>query len=187
VWWIHAHLKEYVVKNWSLVKIGTTRNQKKLFFSLRSAKRKILSPGQEELHEDHIQELSQGLNVRPDEIKEMDARLRQDYSLNAPVSSEDALEWQDWLKSDVESHDVTIAHQQELEKRQALLGRSLDSLPARDRQVFVYRRLTDPPKTLEEVAGLMNLSRERVRQIEMQTFSKVQKKMHAHTHALKLH
>lgn len=187
MWWIHAQLKDYIMKNWSLVKIGTTQSQKKLFFGLRSIKRKILNQGEEELSDDHIRTISEQMNVSEKEIKEMDERLHQDYSLNARVSSEDDGEWQDWLGSDVEAHDVTIAHQQELEKRQALLRQSLSVLTDRDRTIFIYRRLTEPPKTLDEIAHIMDVSGERVRQIEVSAFAKLQKEMHKHAKDLHLH
>lgn len=178
-WWIQASIKDYIIKNWSLVKIGTTKAQKKLFFGLRRLKNKLA--GQEtHLSDETIKTISQTLSVSEKDVKDMNERLYQDYSLNARISTDEEGEWQDWLSNDIESHEVTLGHQQELEKRQELLKKSLGALPERDYHIFVERRLKEPPKTLAELSDALSLSRERIRQIEVSAFHALQKDMHKH-------
>lgn len=177
--WIKAAIKDYVLKSFSLVKTGTTNAQKKLFFNLRSMKQKALEEGQTNLTQAQMEDIAQKLQVPLREVKEMDKRLSgSDYSLNTKFSDDHGGEWQDWLTSDEECHSEKLAHKDELEKRTAMVKIAVAKLKDREKQVFVSRRLEEPPKTLDELAQDMNLSKERIRQIEMSAFSKVQKNVH---------
>jgi RNA polymerase sigma-32 factor len=186
MWWIKAQLKDFVMKNWSMVKIGTTGSQKKLFFSLRAWREKLIEQGERYLSPEHKQIIAKELQVSIDDINDMEKRLMQDSSLNASISSDEDGEWIDFLSSEVDVHDITIAHQQELDKRRALLINALNSLPAKEKEVIIGRRLTEPPKKLEEIAQSINLSKERVRQIEVNAFEKLQLKMHTQARNLKM-
>jgi RNA polymerase sigma-32 factor len=184
MWWIDATIKEYILKSWSLVKMGTTASQKKLFFGLRALKNKLRNQGNEEnqdgmLSEQMVLEVSQKLNVTSEDVIMMEQRMQgQEFSLNSVVNAETGGEWQDWLLDDGDNQEVSFAHQQEFEKRHALLKEAFQILAKRERDVFMARRLEEPPKTLEELSEVYQISRERVRQIEMKAFEKIQKEVH---------
>lgn len=184
MWWIDATIKEYILKSWSLVKIGTTASQKKLFFGLRALKNKLKAQGTGEdregfLSEEIVQEVSKELNVTREDVIMMDQRMQgQEFSLNAVLNIDTGGEWQDWLLDEKDNQEESLAHQQEFEKRHALLKEAFQTLEKREFDVFMARRLEEPPKTLEELSEVYKISRERVRQIEMKAFEKIQKDVH---------
>lgn len=184
MWWIDASIKEYILKSWSLVKIGTTASQKKLFFGLRALKSKLMgqrSNGSQNdiLSEEQIQQVSQKLNVAREDVIMMDQRMQgQEFSLNSVLNVETGGEWQDWLLDETDNQEESFAHQQEFEKRHTLLKEAFKTLEKREYDVFRARRLEEPPKTLEELSDVYQISRERVRQIEMKAFAKIQKDVH---------
>ncbi|AIL12812.1 RNA polymerase sigma 70 [Candidatus Paracaedimonas acanthamoebae] len=184
MWWIDATIKEYILKSWSLVKIGTTASQKKLFFGLRALKNKLMGQGSEEnrdgiLSEEMIQEVSQKMNVTREDVIMMDQRMQgQEFSLNSVLNIDTGGEWQDWLLDEADNQEERFAHQQEFEKRHALLKEAFKTLEKREFDVFMARRLEEPPKTLEELSEVYQISRERIRQIEMKAFEKIQKDVH---------
>ncbi len=184
MWWIDATIKEYILKSWSLVKIGTTASQKKLFFGLRALKSKLMREEREEnqggsLSDKMIEEISQKLNVPREDVTMMEQRMQgQEFSLNAVLNVETGGEWQDWLLDETENQEESFAHQQEFEKRHTLLKEAFHTLEKREFDVFKARRLEEPPKTLEELSIVYQISRERVRQIEMKAFEKIQKDVH---------
>ncbi len=176
MWWVRAAMKEYVVRNWSLVKTGTTAAQKKLFFNLRSKRRALLDEGQRYLNEDQIAQIAKDLDVPEKTVAEMAKRLNgNDYSLNTPIGGEEEGQWQDWIEDEEENHAEQIAHNDELKKRSEMLENAFQFLKPRELKIMQMRRLEEPPKTLEIIGLELNLSRERVRQIEMKAFVKVQK------------
>jgi RNA polymerase sigma-32 factor len=179
-WWIQASIQDYILKSWSLVKIGTTAAQKKLFFNLRSLKKQLGIVDEKSLSFDDAKKIAKELDVSETEVIDMDNRLRGgDSSLNAPVQASDpeGAEWQDWLEANSESHEDTIISNDELKKRSEFLKESLQSLSSRELQVLQSRRLTEPPLTLEELSQKLHLSKERVRQIEVQAFKKIRTRM----------
>ncbi len=180
IWWIKAAMKNYVVRSWSLVKMGTTANQKKLFFNLPRAKRRLSALQDGDLRPDQVTLIANDLGVTEQDVVEMNRRLSGDVSLNAPLNEDDdPVEWQDRLVekgSDQESH---LAESEEYETRRTALGLALTVLDDRERHIFEARRLADPPITLEHLAMTFRISRERVRQIEMSAFKKVQRAAHA--------
>jgi len=184
MWWIDATIKEYILKSWSLVKIGTTASQKKLFFGLRALKAKLMGQGNGEnrggaLSEEMVKEVSQKLNVTREDVIMMEQRMQgQEFSLNSVLNVETGGEWQDWLLDETDNQEESFAHQQEFEKRHALLKEAFQTLEKREFAVFMARRLEEPPKTLEELSEVYQISRERVRQIEMKAFEKIQKDVH---------
>lgn len=183
MWWIKASMQEYILKSWSLVKIGTTGAQKKLFFNLRKLKNKLQEmdgDGYGSLSPEHTREIANTLAVPEYEVTSMEQRLSSDLSLNTPrgmggsaADSEDAGEWQDWLPDNSDNQEVQIATLQELKKRQDLLKDALDVLTPRERHILAERRLREPPSTLEDLSQHYNISRERVRQIENAAFDKL--------------
>ncbi len=177
MWWIKASIQEYILRSWSLVKMGTTANQKRLFFNLRKVKGKIQALDDGDLKPDQIKEIATRLNVSEEEVVSMNRRLSGDASLNAPIraSEGESGEWQDWLVDDHESQEEMLIEQDELENRRAMLSGALSVLNDRERRIFEARRLADDPVTLEELAEEFGVSRERVRQIEVRAFEKVQK------------
>ncbi|MFK7902277.1 MAG: RNA polymerase sigma factor RpoH [Nitratireductor sp.] len=179
MWWIKASIQEYVLRSWSLVKMGTTANQKKLFFNLRKAKNQINAIDGNELHPDQITQIATQLGVREDEVVSMDHRLSGDSSLNAPIKSSDGEsgEWQDWLVDDTQTAEETLVQSDELDNRREMLKDALDVLTDREKRIFLARRLEDKPITLEDLSGEFDISRERVRQIEVRAFEKIQKAM----------
>ena len=176
MWWIKASIQEYILRSWSLVKMGTTANQKKLFFNLRKAKSKISALQEGDLRPDQVQIIAKRLGVTEQDVVDMNRRLGGDASLNAPMREDgDSGEWQDWLADDSESQETVMAEHEELDNRRKALSSALDVLNDRERRIFEARRLADDPVTLEELAEEFGVSRERVRQIEVRAFEKVQK------------
>ena len=176
MWWIKASIQEYILRSWSLVKMGTTANQKKLFFNLRKAKSKISALQEGDLRPDQVQIIAKRLGVTEQDVVDMNRRLGGDASLNAPIREDgDSGEWQDWLADDSESQETVMAAHEELDNRRKALSSALDVLNDRERRIFEARRLADDPVTLEELAEEFGVSRERVRQIEVRAFEKVQK------------
>jgi RNA polymerase sigma-32 factor len=176
MWWIKASIQEYILRSWSLVKMGTTANQKKLFFNLRKAKSKISALQEGDLRPDQVQIIAKRLGVTEQDVVDMNRRLGGDASLNAPIREDgDSGEWQDWLADDSESQETVMAAHEELDNRRKALSSALDVLNDRERRIFEARRLADDPVTLEDLAEEFGVSRERVRQIEVRAFEKVQK------------
>jgi len=175
MWWIRAAIQEYILRSWSLVKMGTTANQKKLFFNLRKAKSKISALEEGDLHPGHVKLLASRLGVSEQEVVEMNRRLGGDVSLNAPVREEgESIEWQDWLADESTSQEENLAAGEEAENRRSALIESLSVLNARERRIFEARRLAEEPLTLDDLAKEFGVSRERARQIEVRAFEKVQ-------------
>jgi RNA polymerase sigma-32 factor len=176
MWWIRAAIQEYILRSWSLVKMGTTANQKKLFFNLRKAKSQISALEEGDLRPDQVQTIATKLGVTPEDVISMNRRLGGDASLNAPLREEgDSGEWQDWLVDDSTSQESRLVESQELDNRRSALKDALGVLNDRERRIFEARRLADDPLTLEQLSEEFSVSRERVRQIEVRAFEKVQK------------
>jgi RNA polymerase sigma-32 factor len=176
MWWIKASIQEYILRSWSLVKMGTTANQKKLFFNLRKAKSKISALEEGDMRPDQVKLIAKRLGVTEQDVIEMNRRLGGDVSLNSPIREEgDSGEWQDWLVDEGASQETTLAASEELDNRRKALGQALTVLNDRERRIFEARRLADDPITLEDLASEFGVSRERVRQIEVRAFEKVQK------------
>jgi RNA polymerase sigma-32 factor len=181
MWWIRATINEYVLHNWSLVKIGTTAAQKRLFFNLRRLKRQMQAIDDHTLSPEQITTIARVLDVAERDVTSMNQRLNgPDHSLNSPAGDGSAGQWQDWLEDDCANPEEVFAELEEREGRSALLATALMTLKARERHILVERRLKDPPQTLAELAVRYGISRERVRQIEARAFAKVQKAMRAH-------
>ena len=177
MWWIRASIQEYVLRSWSLVKIGTTTAQKKLFFNLKKIKNKIAPRSEGDLRPEHVNEIAKKLDVSEKEVVSMNRRLSgKEFSLNAQVG-EDGDEWQDWLVDKELDHDLKFAHQEEMKQRQDLLKDSIKILNDREREILYSRRLNDDPITLEDLSKKYKISRERIRQIENKAFEKIQKHM----------
>ena len=180
MWWIKASIQEYILRSWSLVKMGTTSAQKKLFFNLRKAKNRIGVMEDGELHPDNVKSIAENLNVSQDEVISMNRRMGGgDASLNVLVNNnnEGTLEWQDWIEDEDSDHASKFADKQELDSRRALLKSALTILNQRECEILTKRKLIDDPLTLEELSNEYNVSRERIRQIEVRAFEKLQKKM----------
>ena len=178
MWWIRASIQEYVLRSWSMVKLGTTAAQKKLFFNLRKAKSNIGAIEEGDLTPAHTAKLADQLGVTEREVTDMNRRLSgPDSSLNAPLRSESESEWQDWLADDTMDQETRMAEREELGDRHELLSGALASLTERERDIIEARRLQDEPATLEELSQKFGVSRERVRQIEVRAFEKLQKAM----------
>jgi RNA polymerase sigma-32 factor len=176
MWWIKAAIQEYILRSWSLVKMGTTANQKKLFFNLRKAKSKISALEEGDMRPDQVQLIAKRLGVTEQDVVDMNRRLGGDASLNAPIRDDgESGEWQDWLVDTAPSQERVLAESEESDNRHQALVSALDVLNERERRIFEARRLADDPITLEELAAEFNVSRERVRQIEVRAFEKVQK------------
>jgi len=177
MWWIKAGIQEYILRSWSLVKMGTTTAQKKLFFNLKKLKNKIAPKSNGDLKDEHVTEIANRLDVKKDEVISMNRRLSgQELSLNAPVG-EDGDEWQDWLADKSMDQELSFAHNEEMKQRKDLLENSLEILNQREREILNYRRLVDLPVTLEKLSRKYKISRERIRQIENKAFEKIQKHM----------
>jgi RNA polymerase sigma-32 factor len=175
MWWIRAAIQEYVLRSWSLVKIGTTAAQKRLFFNLRKVKGQIAALDDGALHPDQIKQIATTLNVTENDVVSMNQRLTGDASLNAPMrADEGASEWQDWLVDDTPDQETTLGESEEFDERMGLLKDAMGDLNDREKAIFQARRLRDNPATLEELAQEYNVSRERIRQIEVRAFEKVQ-------------
>jgi RNA polymerase sigma-32 factor len=176
MWWIKAAIQEYILRSWSLVKMGTTANQKKLFFNLRKAKSKISALEEGDLRPDQVKLIAKRLGVTEQDVVDMNRRLGGDVSLNAPIREDgDSGEWQDWLVDDVSDQEARLAESEEADNRRKALGEALSVLNERERRIFEARRLADDPITLEDLATEFGVSRERVRQIEVRAFEKVQR------------
>ena len=176
MWWIKAAIQEYILRSWSLVKMGTTANQKKLFFNLRKAKSRISALEEGDLHPDQVKLIAKRLGVTEQDVVDMNRRLGGDVSLNSPIREDgDSGEWQDWLVDESASQEARLAESEERDDRRAALGEALTVLSDRERRIFEARRLADEPITLESLADEFGVSRERVRQIEVRAFEKVQK------------
>jgi RNA polymerase sigma-32 factor len=176
MWWIKAAIQEYILRSWSLVKMGTTANQKKLFFNLRKAKSRISALEEGDLRPDQVKLIAKRLGVTEQDVVDMNRRLGGDASLNTPIREDgDAGEWQDWLVDDKASQESTLADSEELDNRKRALTDALTVLNGRERRIFEARRLAEEPVTLEDLAAEFQVSRERVRQIEVRAFEKVQK------------
>ncbi len=174
MWWIKASIQEYILRSWSLVKMGTTANQKKLFFNLRKAKGKISALDEGDLRPDQVKHIATRLGVTEQDVIDMNRRLGGDASLNAPLREEGEGEWQDWLVDDSASQEQILVAEEEGQNRLAALRDALSVLNARERRIFEARRLSDDPITLEELSTEFGVSRERVRQIEVRAFEKIQ-------------
>ncbi|TMJ25259.1 MAG: RNA polymerase sigma factor RpoH [Alphaproteobacteria bacterium] len=175
MWWIKASIQEYILRSWSLVKMGTTANQKKLFFNLRKAKSKISALEEGDMRPDQVNLIAKRLGVGEQDVIDMNRRLGGDASLNTPIREDgDSGEWQDWLVSDAPSQERVLAENEELDNRRKALGEALSVLNDRERRIFEARRLSEDPITLEQLAEEFGVSRERVRQIEVRAFEKVQ-------------
>jgi RNA polymerase sigma-32 factor len=175
MWWIRAAIQEYVLRSWSLVKIGTTAAQKRLFFNLRKVKGQIAALDDGSLHPDQIKQIATTLNVTEADVVQMNSRLSGDASLNSPMrADEGSSEWQDWLVDDTPDQETTLGETEEFDERMGMLNKAMDVLNERERAIFQARRLQDNPATLEELAQQYDVSRERIRQIEVRAFEKVQ-------------
>jgi RNA polymerase sigma-32 factor len=180
MWWIRASIQEYVLRSWSMVKMGTTAAQKKLFFNLRKAKNHIGAIEEGDLTPDHTATLADQLGVTETEVTEMNRRLSGgDASLNAPLRSESESEWQDWLADDTADQETRLAEREEMGDRHELLVNAMKDLTDRERDILEARRLRDEPITLEDLSQKYGVSRERVRQIEVRAFEKLQRGMKA--------
>jgi RNA polymerase sigma-32 factor len=176
MWWIKAAIQEYILRSWSLVKMGTTANQKKLFFNLRKAKSKISALEEGDLRPDQVKLIAKRLGVTEQDVVDMNRRLGGDVSLNAPIRDDgDSGEWQDWLVDEVSDQETRLVEDEESDNRRKALGEALSVLNERERRIFEARRLADDPMTLEDLAAEFGVSRERVRQIEVRAFEKVQR------------
>jgi RNA polymerase sigma-32 factor len=181
MWWIKASIQEYILRSWSLVKMGTTANQKKLFFNLRKAKSRISALHEGDMRPDQVQQIATKLGVPEQDVIDMNRRLSGDASLNAPLraNGEGDGEWQDWLVDESSNQEVRLLESQESDNRLAALRDALSVLNARERRIFEARRLVDDPITLEDLSDEFGVSRERVRQIEVRAFEKVQEAVKA--------
>src|SRR5512140_1546628 len=185
MWWIKAAIQEYILRSWSLVKMGTTANQKKLFFNLRKAKSKISALEEGDLRPDQVKLIAKRLGVTEQDVVDMNRRLGGDVSLNAPIREDgDSGEWQDWLVDEVSDQETRLAESEESDNRRKALGDALSVLNDRERRIFEARRLADDPTTLEDLAAEFGVSRERVRQIEVRAFQKVQRAVKTRISAL---
>ena len=179
MWWIKASIQEFILRSWSLVKMGTTASQKKLFFNLRKVKGQIEALEEGDLRPDHVKEISRRLGVPEEDVVSMNRRLAGDASLNAPVRADAEGEWQDWLVDEGESQESVLVRTEESALRRDLLTDAMKKLNDRERRVFEARRLNEQPITLEELSQEFGVSRERIRQIEVRAFDKVQKAVKA--------
>ena len=177
MWWIKASIQEYILRSWSLVKIGTTTAQKKLFFNLKKLKNQIAPKSEGDLKDEHVTKIANRLNVNEDEVVSMNRRLAgKEHSLNAPVG-EDGDQWQDWVVDKEMDQELKFAQKEELDQRKDLLKDSIKILNEREKEILYSRRLTDEPSTLEDLSKRFKISRERIRQIENKAFEKLQKHM----------
>jgi RNA polymerase sigma-32 factor len=176
MWWIRAAIQEYILRSWSLVKMGTTAAQKKLFFNLRKIKGQLKALEEGDLRPDQVKQIATRLGVTEEDVVSMNRRLAGDSSLNAPVRNDaESGEWQDWLVDETMDQETALAESEERDQRRGMLNDALKGLNERERRVFEARRLADEPLTLEELSAEFGVSRERIRQIEVRAFEKVQK------------
>jgi len=177
MWWIKASIQEYILRSWSLVKIGTTTAQKKLFFNLKKLKNQIAPKSEGDLKNEHVTEIANKLNVNEDEVVSMNRRLAgKEHSLNAPIG-EDGEQWQDWVVDKEMDQELKFAQKEEMDQRKDLLKDSIKILNEREKEILYARRLTDEPLTLEDLSKKFKISRERIRQVENKAFEKLQKHM----------
>ena len=176
MWWIKASIQEYILRSWSLVKMGTTSAQKKLFFNLKKIKNQLSINNTNDLKTEHIEEISKRLNVKKEEVISMNRRLLgKEKSLNAPVKDESGTEWQDWLVDDKKDHEIILSEKQELNQRKNLMNEAMSVLNKREKEILTARRLSENISTLEDLSKKYEVSRERIRQIETKAFEKLQK------------
>lgn len=179
MWWIRAAIQEYILRSWSLVKIGTTAAQKKLFFNLRRIKSRIQALDEGQLKPDQVERIASELKVTEDEVLSMNGRLAgSDQSLNAPMRMDGEGEWQDWLVDDSPSQETVVASKEETLIRHDMLLKAMEGLNQREKDILTARKLSEPPQTLEALSVVYNVSRERIRQIEVRAFEKVKAAMH---------
>jgi len=180
MWWIRAAIQEYILHSWSLVKMGTTAAQKKLFFNLRKLKGQLQAIEEGDLSPENVKKIATELSVSEEDVINMNRRLAApDHSLNSPLKIDGDGEWQDWLVDESDSQEIVLAERQELSKRRKLLNHAMKSLNARERHILTERRLKDEPTTLEDLSKEYGISRERVRQIEVRAFEKLQRAIKA--------
>ena len=178
MWWIKASIQEYVLRSWSLVKMGTTTAQKKLFFNLKKIKNQISSGNNGDLKAEHVDKISKMLNVKKEEVVSMNRRLLgKEKSLNSPIKDESGVEWQDWIVDDKVDQELKFSHEQEFNQRKKLMDDSISILNPREKDILTSRRLSEDAPTLEDLSKKYNISRERIRQIETKAFEKLQKAM----------
>ncbi len=178
MWWIKAGIQEYVLRSWSLVKMGTTTAQKKLFFNLRKLKKQIAPHEEGDLKKEQVKEISDRLGVKSEEVINMNRRMMgQEKSLNEPIKAGEKGEWQDWIVSEDLDQELFVSQKQELDEKKSLLHQSIKILNDREREIIEDRKLSNDPKTLEELSKKYKISRERIRQIETRAFEKLQKAM----------
>ena len=178
MWWVKAAIQEYVLRSWSLVKMGTTAAQKKLFFNLKKLKQQIAPRQEGDLRKEQVQEISERLGVKSEEVVSMNRRMMgHEKSLNDPVGTGEKDEWQDWIVDDSLDQELLISQKQELEEKKSLLNNAMKILNDREKQIINERKLSNNPKTLEELSKKYKISRERIRQIENKAFEKLQKSM----------
>ena len=178
MWWIKASIQEYILRSWSLVKMGTTSAQKKLFFNLKKIKNQLSINNKGDLNAEHVEEISKRLNVKKEEVVSMNRRLLgKERSLNAPVKDGDGTEWQDWLVDEKIDQELKLSQQQEFNQRKNLMHDSMNVLNLREREILTARRLSEEVVTLEDLSKKYKISRERIRQIETKAFEKLQKAM----------
>ena len=178
MWWIKASIQEYILRSWSLVKMGTTAAQKKLFFNLKKIKNQLAANNAGDLRAEHVDEISKRLNVKKEEVVSMNRRLLgKEKSLNDPIKDEDGAEWQDWLVDNRTDQELKLSHKQEFAKKKKLMDNSMSILNPREKEILTARRLSEDIMTLEDLSKIYKVSRERIRQIETKAFEKLQKAM----------
>ena len=178
MWWIKASIQEYILRSWSLVKMGTTTAQKKLFFNLKKIKNQLSPNNTGDLNTEHVEEISKRLNVKKEEVVSMNRRmLGKEKSLNDPIKDESGTEWQDWIVDDKVDQELKLSHKQEFDQRKKLMDDSMNILNPREKDILTARRLSENIATLEDLSKKYNISRERIRQIETKAFEKLQKAM----------
>ena len=178
MWWIKASIQEYILRSWSLVKMGTTTAQKKLFFNLKKIKNQLSVNSLGDLKQEHVEEISKRLNVKKEEVVSMNRRLiGKEKSLNDPIKDGDGTEWQDWIVDDKIDHELKLSQKQEFTQRKKLMNESINILNSREKEILIARKLSDNTSTLEDLSKKYNISRERIRQIETKAFEKLQKAM----------
>ena len=176
IWWIKASIQEYILRSWSLVKMGTTTAQKKLFFNLKKIKNQLSPNNTGDLNTEHVEEISKRLNVKKEEVVSMNRRmLGKEKSLNDPIKDESGTEWQDWIVDDKVDQELKLSQKQELDQRKKLMDESMSILNPREKEILTARRLSEDITTLEDLSKKYNISRERIRQIETKAFEKLQK------------
>ena len=178
IWWIKASIQEYILRSWSLVKMGTTTAQKKLFFNLKKIKNQLSPNNAGDLNTNHVEEISKRLNVKKEDVVSMNRRmLGKEKSLNDPIKDESGTEWQDWIVDDKVDQELKLSHKQEFDQRKKLMDDSINILNPREKDILTARRLSENIATLEDLSKKYNISRERIRQIETKAFEKLQKAM----------